>query len=68
MPIGKGEALTPENVTFRQGDVGELPYEDDIFDTVLSLNGFTAFPDKEAAYREVFSGAEARRYPAAAFM
>ena len=41
-------------ITFRQGDVGELPYEDDIFDTVLSLNGFHAFPDKEAAYREVF--------------
>ena len=24
------------------------------FDTVLSLNGFHAFPDKEAAYRETF--------------
>ena len=41
-------------ITFRQGDVGELPYEDDTFDIVLSLNGFHAFPDKEAAYREVF--------------
>ena len=41
-------------ITFRQGDVGELPYEDDIFDTVLSLNGFHAFPEKEAAYREIF--------------
>ena len=29
-------------------------YEDDTFDIVLSLNGFHAFPDKEAAYREVF--------------
>ncbi len=33
-----------KNVRFMQGDVGNL----------LSLNGFHAFPDKEAAYREVF--------------
>ena len=51
---GKGGAPASENVTFRQGDVGALPYEDDTFDIVLSLNGFHAFPDKEAAYREVF--------------
>ena len=36
------------------GDVGALPYADGAFDIVLSLNGFHAFPDKEAAYREVF--------------
>ena len=42
------------NVRFRQGDVGALPFEDESFDLVLSLNGFHAFPDKEAAYREVF--------------
>ena len=41
-------------MTFRQGDVGALPYADDTFDIVLSLNGFHAFPDKEAAYRELF--------------
>ena len=41
-------------MTFRQGDVGALPYADGIFDIVLSLNGFHAFPDKEAAYRELF--------------
>ena len=57
----KAERLHLKNVTFRQGDVGALPYEDDTFDIVLSLNGFHAFPDKEAAYREVFSGAETRR-------
>ena len=50
----KAEHLHLKNVTFRQGDVGALPYEDDTFDIVLSLNGFHAFPDKEAAYREVF--------------
>ena len=43
-----------QNVQFRQGDVGALPYEDSSFDIVLSLNGFHAFPDKEAAYRETF--------------
>ena len=50
----KANRLHLKNVTFRQGDVGALPYEDDSFDIVLSLNGFHAFPDKEAAYREVF--------------
>ena len=50
----KADRLHLKNVTFRQGDVGALPYADDTFDIVLSLNGFHAFPDKEAAYREVF--------------
>ena len=50
----KASRLYLENVIFRQGDVGALPYEDGAFDVVLSLNGFHAFPDKEAAYREVF--------------
>ena len=50
----KAEHLRLKNVTFRQGDVGALPYADDTFDIVLSLNGFHAFPDKEAAYWEVF--------------
>ena len=50
----KARRLEVKNVTFRQGDVGALPYEDESFDAVLSLNGFHAFPDKEAAYRETF--------------
>ena len=50
----KARRLNLNNVTFQQGDVGALPYEDGTFDIVLSLNGFHAFPDKEAAYREVF--------------
>ena len=48
----KAERLALKNVSFRQGDVGALPFEDGGFDAVLSLNGFHAFPDKEAAYRE----------------
>jgi len=43
-----------KNITFVQGDVGALPFEDEGFDAVLSLNGFHAFPDKEAAYRETY--------------
>ena len=48
----RGEDLP--NVRFQQGDVGSLPFEDGSFDLVLSLNGFHAFPDKEAAWKEVF--------------
>ncbi|HOF26536.1 MAG TPA: class I SAM-dependent methyltransferase [Clostridia bacterium] len=43
-----------ENITFLQGDVGALPFRDNCFDAILSLNGFHAFPDKEAAYNETF--------------
>jgi ubiquinone/menaquinone biosynthesis C-methylase UbiE len=43
-----------KNVVFKQGDVGALPFDDSRFDIVLSLNGFHAFPDKDAAYRETF--------------
>ena len=50
----KAKRLGFANVTFTQGDVGALPFADESFDIVLSLNGFHAFPDKEAAYRETF--------------
>ncbi|MBR3524260.1 MAG: class I SAM-dependent methyltransferase [Lachnospiraceae bacterium] len=50
----KAEAGGIKNITFRQGDVGALPFDDGSFDIVLSLNGFHAFPDKDAAYRETF--------------
>lgn len=50
----KAERLGLKNVAFERGDVGALPYGDGSFDIVLSLNGFHAFPDKEAAYRETF--------------
>ena len=50
----KASRLNLNNITFQQGDVGALPYENGTFDVVVSLNGFHAFPDKEAAYREIF--------------
>ena len=42
------------NCRLIQGDVGALPFADGSFDIVLTMNGFHAFPDKEAAYRETF--------------
>ena len=50
----KADAAGIQNITFLQGDVGALPFGDASFDIVLSMNGFHAFPDKEAAYRETF--------------
>ncbi len=50
----KARRRAPRNVNFVQGDVGRLPFEDESFDIVLSLNGCHAFPDKAAAYRETY--------------
>ena len=50
----KADRAGIKNITFLQGDVGALPFDDESFDIVLSLNGFHAFPDKEAAYRETY--------------
>ena len=50
----KAEFAGIKNVTFLQGDVGTLPFPDESFDIVLSLNGFHAFPDKDAAYAETY--------------
>lgn len=50
----RAENMGLKHVQFKRGDVGELPFEEGKFDVVLSLNGFHAFPDKEAAYRETF--------------
>ena len=48
----RAEGMGVSNISFVQGDVGALPFEDESFDIVLSLNGFHAFPDKDAAFRE----------------
>lgn len=42
------------NLSLVRGDVGDLPFEDDSFDCVLSMNGFQAFPDKPKAFAETF--------------
>lgn len=48
------EAENISNLSLVQGDVGELPYADESFDCVLSMNGFQAFPDKDKAFAEIF--------------
>ena len=50
----RAEKMNIKNIQFQQGDVSKLSYEDNSFDLVLSLNGFHAFPNKEAAYQETF--------------
>ena len=50
----RAEAMGISNISFTQGDVGALPFADESFDIVLSLNGFHAFPDKDAAFRETW--------------
>ena len=50
----KADQMGLSYVQFRQGDVGALPFKDGSFDIVLSMNGFHAFPDKKAAYKETF--------------
>lgn len=37
-----------------QGDVGQLPLENEACDIVLSMNGFHAFPDKKKAFQEIW--------------
>ncbi len=54
LEAAKKKANDLHNITFVQGDVSALAFEDEHFDIVLSLNGFHAFPDKEAAYRETY--------------
>ena len=42
------------NLKLVQGDVGNLSFEDNRFDCVLSMNGFHVFPDKPKAFAETF--------------
>ena len=42
------------NISCFQGDVGNLPLDNNSFDIVLSMNGFHAFPDKKKAFQEIW--------------
>ncbi len=42
------------NIKCMNGDVGNLKFEDESFDIVLSMNGFHAFPYKNEAFQETF--------------
>ena len=48
----RSNAQGVSNVEFVRCDVGRLPFEDESFDQVLSINGFHVFEDKAAAYEE----------------
>jgi ubiquinone/menaquinone biosynthesis C-methylase UbiE len=41
------------NIECIQRDAGNIPFADEIFDTVISMNGFHAFPDKRKAFVEI---------------
>ena len=50
----RADGLDIRNISFHEADVGKLPFDDESFDIVVSLNGFHAFPDKDKAYGETF--------------
>ncbi|MBR6712683.1 MAG: class I SAM-dependent methyltransferase [Selenomonadaceae bacterium] len=50
----RANQLNLHDVKFIQGDVARLPFEDDFFDLVLSVNGFHAFPDKISAWAQTY--------------
>ena len=41
------------HITLKQGDVWALPFDNQSFDIVMSMNGFHAFPDKMKAFDEM---------------
>ena len=41
------------HISFQQGDVASLPYEDESFDLVLSMNGYQCFPKKDESFKEI---------------
>ena len=56
LEAARGNAKGMSNVEFVQCDVGAMPFDDESFDHVLSINGFHAFADKDAAYSETRRG------------
>ena len=56
LDVAKARAaqMNLRGVKFFQADVAHLPFADNFFDAVLSINGFHAFPDKGAAWTETY--------------
>lgn len=50
----KFEYIKAKNIKCLQGDIDSLPFENETFDIVLSMNGFHAFPNKEKAFDEIY--------------
>lgn len=55
--LAVAESIEP-GVTWTEGDAGDLPFDDDEFDAVVSQFGLMFFPDKLGALREMFRGAK----------
>lgn len=49
----KGNEEKVQHISFCQGDVAHLPYEDESFDIVLSMNGYQCFPQKDESLKEM---------------
>lgn len=47
------ENLKAKNIILIRADVGKLPFKDQIFDGILTLNGIHSFPDKAKAISEM---------------
>lgn len=43
-----------ENVTFVNGDMEKMPFDDNKFDVVISNGAFCLAPNKEAAFKEIY--------------
>ena len=54
LDVAKARAaqLNLRGVQFIRGDAAALPFADEFFDLVLSIDGFHVFPDKAAAWHE----------------
>ena len=50
----KWSSLKNAHIKCIQGDVGNLQMENESVDTVVSMNGFHAFPDKQKAFHEIW--------------
>lgn len=48
----RAKQLNLRDVQFLQGDIANLPFAENFFDAVLSINGFHVFSDKVAALKE----------------
>ena len=57
----KADRLHLKNVTFRQGDVGALPYADDTFDIVFVAERLSCFSGQGSRLSGGFPGLETRR-------
>ena len=54
LDVAKSRAsqMNLRGIQFVQGDVSNLPFANNFFDAVLSINGFHVFPNKVAAFSE----------------